>query len=83
MKDKLFFILVALLGLTIISWLSLNHLNLSTETLGSFVLILAFLKLRLIVVHFMELPKTSKALRFIFESWIVLVAGITLALYLS
>jgi cytochrome c oxidase subunit IV len=46
------------------------------------VLVIAFMKVRLIVLHFMEVRDAPRALRLILEAWIVLVLGLLLGLYL-
>lgn len=46
-------------------------------------MLIAFLKVRLIIIHYMELTKTFFALRIAFETWVVLVACVTIALYLG
>ena len=45
-------------------------------------LVLAFFKIRLVVMHFMEVGHAPLVLRLILESWIVLVFGLLTLLYL-
>jgi len=82
LKSKFFIVLVALLILTLLSWLTLSFLKVSPEVLGVFMILLAFIKVRLIIIHFMELPKTNLAIRLTFEMWIILTGSTTAVLYL-
>jgi len=83
MKDKLFLILLALFGLTLLSWLGSVYLNIEPKILGCLIMVISFLKVRLIIVHYMELAKTFPILRWAFETWVLLVASVTIALYLG
>jgi hypothetical protein len=79
-KNKLFLVLMVLFGLTLLSWMGLNHLNIDERIAGVLILIIAFIKVRLIIVHYMELPKTFLSLRLAFEAWIFLTGVVTIAL---
>ena len=81
-KDKLFWVLAGLLALTLLSWLIVSSAGLETQTLGVILIILAFVKVRLIIIHYMEAAKAYLPVRICFEAWVILVAGITIALYL-
>ena len=48
---------------------------------GSVVLIIAFLKARLIGIRFMELHEAVLALRIAFEAWVVIVCAVLLVLF--
>lgn len=81
-KDKLFLVLAGLLSLTLLSWLILSYVGLEAQTLGVILIILAFIKVRLIIIHYMEAAKAYLPIRIAFEAWVILVGGITIALYL-
>ena len=80
-------IYLCLVLLTIFSWwLADGYIpeNLSAYkyiTIGP--LLLAFLKVRLVIMHFMEISTAPLLLRVIFEIWVILVATVTISLYLS
>ncbi|MCB1614654.1 MAG: cytochrome C oxidase subunit IV family protein [Pseudomonadales bacterium] len=80
-EDKLLTVLLVLLVLTAIGWIagtgqyeSVNPetiLNGSEKSLGIFLLLLAFLKARLIIVHFMESQRATPVIRWLFELWVI------------
>lgn len=82
LKDKLLWVLSLLLLLTVLSWAVSVDLPLSNKHLGTLLLVVAFIKVRLIIMHFMEANTVHGALRFAVEAWIVLVGGITVFLNL-
>lgn len=82
LKDRLFLVLLALLAITLVSWLLVGSGSLDTEVLGALVLVLAFVKVRMIVIHYMEASTVPRPLRLGFEAWVVLVGLMTVALYL-
>ena len=43
---------------------------------------LAFFKVRLVIMHFMEIGNAPVVLRLIFESWLLVICGILILLYL-
>jgi Prokaryotic Cytochrome C oxidase subunit IV len=45
-------------------------------------LLLAFFKVRLVIMYFMEIRTAPLLLRFIFEAWVVVVCAAVLAIYL-
>jgi hypothetical protein len=47
------------------------------------VLALAFVKVRLVGLHFMELRSAPVPLRLLFEGWVVVVCSVLIGLYLS
>jgi len=69
-KDKLFIVLLTLLGLTLLSWCILNFTDLSVKWAGMLVLLIAFVKVRLIVIHYMEANKAALPIRMAFEAWL-------------
>lgn len=82
-KDKLFWVLAALLALTLLSWLILSVLNIDRRLIGVLLILLAFVKVRLIVIHYMEAAKAYLPIRLAFEAWVLVAGGITIALYLQ
>jgi hypothetical protein len=73
-----------LLGITGIAW-SLGHgLGFfGARGAGLSVLILAFVKVRLVLLDFMELRHAPRPLRLIAECWIVAICGVLLVLYVA
>ena len=47
------------------------------------IVLLAAIKVRLVLLHFMELRHAPTALRLVFEAWVLLVAAGILVLYLQ
>ncbi|OUS25256.1 hypothetical protein A9Q99_21935 [Gammaproteobacteria bacterium 45_16_T64] len=81
-KDKLFLVLVALLGITMVSWLFISSANLEEKSLGVVILLLAFFKVRLIAIHFMETAMAHRLVRIAFETWGAVVGGMMILGYL-
>ena len=77
---------MALLVLTLLAWLLPLIIStfpaLNAPTLGALLLAFAFIKVRLITIHFMEANKAHWLIRVAFEAWVILVGGITIGLYL-
>ena len=71
---------VVLLAATLLSWESAHSAD-GYRLASAVVLLIAFLKARLIGLEFMELRTAPRALRFIFEAWVVVACGTLLALY--
>jgi heme/copper-type cytochrome/quinol oxidase subunit 4 len=46
------------------------------------IVLIAALKVRLVLLHFMELRHAPRALRVVFELWVLAVSGALIALYL-
>lgn len=71
-----------LMGATVVTAvLGLEQAGAST-IVGTALLAIAFLKLRLVGIHFMELATAPAGLRLAFEGYVVLVFGVLIALYL-
>ena len=76
---------VALVMMTILSW----YLSLDLEatidnahkhtTTGIF--LLAFFKVRLVIIHFMELGEAPLPLRALFEAWVLIVCSLLIGMY--
>jgi hypothetical protein len=82
LKDRLFLLLGILLGITLLSWVLSHTLALESQMLGIALILLAFLKVRLIIVHYMETKIAIPAIKIAFDVWVFVVAAITLWLYL-
>jgi len=81
-KDKLFLVLITLLGITLLSWFLVFAINLEPHIIGVILIIFAVVKVRLIIIHYMEANKAYLPIRIAFEAWVIVVAGITITLYL-
>ncbi len=81
-KDKLFLVLAALLSLTLLSWFLVRFINIDLKNMGVLLIFLAFFKVRLVTVHFMEIKKADRPVMIAFELWVLVVWGITTVLYL-
>jgi hypothetical protein len=77
---------VLLVMATGISWW-LGHGESATSaglrTASVAIIVLAFVKVRLIGLHFMELRTAPMALRAAFEAYVIVVGGLLLAFYLT
>jgi len=80
--NKLLWVLVTLLSLTALSWAAPQLLPLSSKALGALLILLAFMKVRIIILHFMEAGSAHPPLRRAFEAWVAIAGGGTLLLYL-
>jgi caa(3)-type oxidase subunit IV len=72
---------LVLLTATLLSWES-AHSSGEYRLASAVVLLIAFLKARLIGLEFMELRTAPRVLRFIFEAWVVAACAALLAIYL-
>lgn len=75
-----------LLVLTIVSGFLadgiLSPLGLSQSATAITILVIAFFKVRLVVIHFMEIGHAVLPLKIILEAWIILTFAVLLFLYL-
>jgi caa(3)-type oxidase subunit IV len=71
---------LVLLAATLLSWESAHSAG-EYRLASTVVLLIAFLKARLIGLEFMELRAAPRVLRFIFEAWVVAACGTLVALY--
>lgn len=72
-----------LVAATVVSWVfGAEHL-LGARSASVAVLVLAFVKARLVGRHFMELRSAPVRLRVAFEGWTVIVCSVLIGLYLS
>lgn len=87
MKDLVFntpsavwLILMAATGLQ--WWLGMHGLGASVQMATISLFVIAFFKVRLVIMHFMEIGTAPLPLRLIMEGWVFGVCGILIALYL-
>ena len=74
--DRMGAVWAVLVGATLASWLlGGGH--------GAVVMAVAFLKVRLVGLSFMELRTAPVPLRALFEGWVVVTGGVLIALYLA
>ena len=75
---------VALILATLASWvLGTDHGGVGYEAASVLVVLVAFIKLRLVGLHFMELRDAPPALRGIFEGYCLVVCSLVLGMYLA
>ncbi|MGQ0700734.1 MAG: cytochrome C oxidase subunit IV family protein [Panacagrimonas sp.] len=55
--------------------------NRTAATIG--LMVVAFIKIRFVGIHFMELGHAPVALRFIFEGWVIVVCAMIIGVYLG
>jgi len=82
-KDKLFMVLAILMALTLLSWQMLFSVKLEPKTIGTLLLLLAFVKVQLIISKYMELNKAIVPIRIAFWMWTIVVGGISILMYLK
>lgn len=74
--------LVLMLATVITTWvLSKDVIAATTGTVA--IIVLAAYKVRLVLLHFMELRHAPLPLRFVFEAWVLVVAASLIGVYLS
>ena len=77
---KIWLLLVSATGVS--WWMGGDHVNfLATGQMASLVLIIALLKVRFVLRHFMEVSSAGDYLRWITDAWVVLVGATLLFLY--
>ena len=75
-------IFVVLVAATLSSWV-LGVEGSTSALIGCTILAIAFVKVRLVGLYFMELRQAPPALRGVFEAYVALTAGTLLVLYLA
>lgn len=80
-ENRLRLVLFVLLGLTLLSWGVQTVSFPEPKWAGLAVLAIAFVKVRLIVVHYMEAKLALLPIRVAFELWVWGTAAMVLALY--
>ena len=77
-------ICAVLLGVTLANWLLMElglwHLPVDSRVLGTAILVLALVKVRLIVRYFMEVRDAPRALGWTFDAWLA-AALVSLSLH--
>jgi hypothetical protein len=79
-------VFAGLIAITIISWfMGLESASglFGTRVDGVILLLLAFFKVRLVMLHFMEIKHAPPLLRTICEAWIAISCGSLIAIYLG
>ena len=73
--------------LTALSWYLAEdygvHHALAVRWVTAALFMVAFVKVRLVIMHFMEINDAPIALRAVFEAWVLVVCGVLIALYLT
>jgi hypothetical protein len=67
---------------TTVSWLLGARNPVSTTASTVVVIVIAFVKVHLVGVHFMSLDRSPRSLRLTFDTWVVTVCAIVVGLYL-
>jgi hypothetical protein len=86
-QSKVTLVWLVLTVLTALSWyLAEDYAVVHADALRGVTValfVVAFFKVRLVVMHFMEIATAPLALRAVFETWCVLVCAVLVALYLG
>ena len=80
-RHKLLIVLIALLAITALAWAMTRSAIISGQALALFIVLLAFIKARLIIIHYMDVSAAHAAVRWAFEAWVVIAALGTVLLY--
>ena len=72
----------ALVGASIATWLLLEGTGVSARTAVGLILLIAVIKVRMIVLHYMELKHAPLRWRLAFEIWPVVAASLVLGIWL-
>jgi hypothetical protein len=73
-----------LVAATALSWKLSHGLGLADpQDAGCAVLVVAFIKVRLVIMDFMEIRGAPLAMRLAGETWVLLMAAVLIALYLG
>ena len=72
-----------LVALTLTSWESINHVGWLTDARlpATAAIVLAFIKVRIVVLDFMEVRHAPIGLRVALETWVIVACGSILAMY--
>jgi Prokaryotic Cytochrome C oxidase subunit IV len=85
LRNKIVYIWTALVALTLsASWASVGKsaaFHLSDQAVTSVIFTVAFLKTRLVIMHFMEVGTAPLLLRLIMELWLLIAYVAMLSLY--
>lgn len=73
-----------LVGATVLSWELGHGVGLDSATAaGSAILIVTFIKVRFVVLDFMEIRDAPRWMRLVFEAWIPLTCALLVGLFLD
>jgi len=72
---------IALVLATGLAWWSANGGIVSSFEATAIVMIVAAVKARLVILHFMDLKAAPRSWRFVFEAWVVLSTAVILGGY--
>lgn len=82
LRSRLTVIWAVLVAATLLSFESaIGFGDAAGRVVGSIVLIIAFVKVRLVGAEFMELRQAPRALQWLFDGWVVVVCGALIAIY--
>jgi len=81
LKDKLFWVLLILLAITLLSWQIFFSVGFEAKTTGILLLVFAFVKVQIIISQYMELNNAILPIRVTFWLWTIAVAGISIGMY--
>jgi hypothetical protein len=82
LSNRILLVWLVLVGATCVSWfLGADHGLDSHTAVTAAVLVVAFVKVRLVGLHFMELHRAPQPLRGLFEGYVIVVLATLLVLY--
>jgi len=83
-RDRVAAIWALLMTATLVSWLlGGDHVIHGRDAVGAVVIVIAFVKVRLVGLHFMELRGAPRPLRGVFEAYVGLACAVLLGLFLA
>lgn len=80
MKDGITLVFIALLALTGLSLASSANPHIDNKWISVLLLSISFYKVRLIIMHLMEVSTANRPLQWLFEGWLITVFVVTLYL---
>lgn len=80
MTDRLGLVWAVLMAATLASWVTGTHSG--SQAVTVFVVVVAFTKVQLVGLHFMDLRTAPPLLRRVFTAWVVGVSTTLIAVYL-
>lgn len=81
-RSRISLVWLILVGATILSWI-VGHGVVDDRSLAAAVIIaVAFLKVRFVILDFMEIRGAPLAMRLVGEAWVFLVCAVLIGLYL-
>ncbi len=83
--SKITYVWLLLVAMTVLSWGLgegfLTDADTESHWSGLALMLIAFFKVRLVILHFMEISTAIVPLRLIFEAWVILACAGVLLLY--